>query len=174
MKTFRTPLELSEFAFANLQLKLKIKEPLTQNVKISRALLDMILKEEKKNKNRQLAIAKLLYLLRFVTVKEQVLKVYHVVALRLSQCDELDIEFLDFIICKGSGEFLNHTRMEIVWAMCAVAKHKIVPVHEESIGYVFERFLLLKSMGLSFYFEPPVFSLHNQRCKQESNKVSVA
>jgi hypothetical protein len=174
MKTFSTPLELSEFAFANLQLKLKIKKPLTQDVKISRALLDVILKEEKKNKNRQLAIAKLLYLLRFVTIKEQVLKVYHVLALRVSQCDESDVEFLDFIIYKGSGEFLNHTMMEVIFAMCAVAKHKVVPVPKEIIQGLFERFSLLKSMGLSFYFEPPVFSLHNQRCKQESIRVSVA
>ncbi len=165
--------ELCEFALANLQLKLNLKPNPGETEKIKRSLLIKILEEEKKNKNRKLAIAKLLYLLRFLSVDEQIMKTYHVLATKLAQCDTTDLDFLDFIITKGSGEFLNRSRMDIVLAMSIVAKYKISSVPEGALESVYERFKFLKSLGLSFYFEPPVFSLHNKRVKAEQAKKTA-
>ena len=170
MKTFGTVLELCEFAFANLQLKLGSN---FNPEKIKRSLLDAILREEKKNKNHKLAIAKLIYLLRFITIDEQILKIYHILAARLSQCKDADLEFLDFIIYQGPSEFMNRPRMKVIIAMCSVAKYKVASVPEVELQSAYRDFALLKELGLSFYFEPPVFSLDNKRRKAEETKRSA-
>lgn len=159
MKTFRTPLELRNYASANLQLKLK-------GTKLTKKLLVKIVKEEKKNHNVRLAIAKLLLLLPHTHSVEQEYLIYNVLALKMSQCTHEDSDLIDYIIINGQRDFLSGTYHEVIYAMCYLLRYIFGFTAEFERKNIIQKYVLLKGRHLSHFFEPPVFTVDNRLRKE--------
>lgn len=148
MKTFSTPKALHEFAHANLYQKTQGRK------KLSRSLINVILREERKNKNRHLAIMKLLILLPYLHSDEQEDKIFTAVAQQMSKCDtKKDIDFLDYIVV--------NLDCKVCYAMCQVMREIVGITTTADVEVIKFQWQRLEKMGLASYFFKKVQKSNN-------------
>jgi len=140
MITPLTPRDLFKYAHDNLLHKTEGKKRLTRKLFVS------ILKEEKKNRNHQLAIAKLSILAPFTRSSIQRNKLYEVIALHLSLLSyPEDVEFVRFILLEKDDEILK----DMSWIVLYIFEYLF---EEESREEIFEKIAFLDTLGLGFRF----------------------
>lgn len=168
MRTFQTAQELSDYAKDNLQLKVRGSR------KLSKKLIKRIVQEEKKNRNRHLAIAKLIHLLSFEISWERELDVYDALASQMSQCNkDEDPVLIDFIILKGQVELLEGVYVPVVFAMCYLLRFKFGFMDDWEVENLKGWHQLLRDCNISHYFEAKVFHLHNLKVKASQQQVAA-